>query len=47
MSKYYNQRETSWTTEKYMKRIKEMAAVEKAMAPLYDDFSLITQSIAK
>lgn len=47
MSKYYNHRETSWTTEKYMQRIKEMAAVEKAMAPLYDNFSSITQNIAK
>ena len=37
MSKYYNQRETSWTTEKYMKRIKEMADVEKAMTPIYDN----------
>lgn len=47
MSKYYNQRETSWTTEKYMQRIKEMAAVEKAMASIYDNFSSITQNIAK
>lgn len=39
MSKFYNQRESSWTTEKYMQRIKEMAAVEKAMAPLYDSFN--------
>ena len=47
MSKYYKQREGSWTTEKYLERIKEMAAVEKAMAPLYDSFSSITQNIAK
>jgi spore coat-associated protein S len=47
MSKYYNQRETSWTTEKYMQRIKEMAAAEKAIAPLYDNFSSLIQNIAK
>lgn len=47
MSKYYKQRESSWTTEKYMQRIKEMAGVEKALTPLYDNFSSITQSIGK
>ena len=47
MSKYYNQREASWTTEKYMKRIKEMIAVEKAMTPIYDNFGSITQNISK
>ena len=46
MSKYYNQIEESWTTDKYMQRIKEMVVVEKTMAPVYDNFSLITQSIA-
>jgi spore coat-associated protein S len=45
MSKYYNQRETSWTTEKYMRRIKEMVEVEKAMTPIYDNFSSLTQNI--
>jgi CotS family spore coat protein len=47
MSKYYNQRETSWTTEKYMQRIKEMAEVEKSMTPLYDNFSTLIQGISK
>ena len=45
MSKYYNQREVSWTTEKYMQRIKAMVDVEKAMTPLYDNFNSITQII--
>ncbi|MDF2593495.1 MAG: hypothetical protein K0S75_2961, partial [Clostridia bacterium] len=31
----------------YMQRIKEMAAVEKAMTPMYDNFSSIIQDIAK
>lgn len=47
MSKYYNQREISWTTEKYLQRIIEMAAVEKAMTPIHESFSSITQNIAK
>ncbi|MDF2840633.1 MAG: spore coat protein CotS family [Clostridia bacterium] len=47
MSKYYNQREDSWTTEKYMRRIKEMAEVEKSMASMYDNFDLLTQNIGK
>ena len=47
MSKYYNQREESWTTEKYMQRIKEMIDVEKTMAPIYDNFSSLTQNISK
>ena len=47
MSKYYNQREASWTTEKYMKRIKEMIEVEKAMTPVYDNLGSITQNISK
>lgn len=47
MSKYYKQREGSWSTEKYMQRIKEMAALERAMAPLYDSFDSIIQNISK
>lgn len=47
MSKYYNQRETSWTTEKYMKRIREMADVEKTMAPIYDNINTIAQIAGK
>jgi spore coat-associated protein S len=47
MSKYYKQRESTWTTEKYMQRIKEMAEVEKAMTSLYENFSSLTQNISK
>ncbi|MDF2592901.1 MAG: cotS2 [Clostridia bacterium] len=45
MSKYYDQKEPTWTTEKYMLKIREMAEVEKAMAAIYDNFSSIISNM--
>jgi CotS family spore coat protein len=38
MNKYYYQRDKEWTTEKYFKRIKEMSAFEKTIAPVINNF---------
>jgi len=47
MSKYYSQKEPTWTTDKYMLKISEMAKVEKSVAPIYDNLDLLVQSIIK
>jgi spore coat-associated protein S len=41
MSKYCNQIEESWTTGKYMEKLREMVYIEKTMAPIYDDLNLL------
>lgn len=38
MNKYYYQRDASWTTEKYLSRIKEMAAFERTISPVMKQF---------
>lgn len=37
MSKYYERREESWTEGKYLKRLKEMIALEKSMDPVLEN----------
>lgn len=44
MNKYYYNRDKEWTTEKYLKRIKEMSQIEKSKVSILDNFdSLIPQ----
>lgn len=39
MNKYYYSRDKEWTEDKYFKRIKEMAAFEKTVTPIIDNFN--------
>jgi len=41
VNKYYYKRDKEWTEEKYMRRIIEMAALEKTAEPILDDFNSI------
>ncbi|MCX7924099.1 MAG: CotS family spore coat protein [Clostridia bacterium] len=47
MNKYYYKRDKEWTNEKYLKRIKEMCALEKTITPVLDNFDSIIASIRK
>lgn len=38
MNKYYYRRDKEWSEEKYFKRMKEMAAFEKTISPILDNF---------
>lgn len=38
INKYYYKRDKEWSTEKYLKRIKEMSAIEKSKSLLLDKF---------
>lgn len=42
MNKYYYQRDKEWSPQKYLQRIKEMAAFEKTITPIIDNFDLLT-----
>jgi len=42
VSKYFYKRDKEWTYEKYLKRIREMAAFERTAEPVLEDFSRIT-----
>ncbi len=41
VNKYYYRRDKDWSDDKYLQRIVEMAAFEKAAQPLLDDFNSI------
>lgn len=45
MSKYYYQREKTYTNEKYLEKIQETANTEKSMASVFGDFDSILQNI--
>ncbi|MDD2574392.1 MAG: CotS family spore coat protein [Bacillota bacterium] len=46
MTKYYEKREKTWTVAKYLRRLKEMTAVEKTIGQVLDGFdALIRQQI--
>ncbi|MFZ5988998.1 MAG: CotS family spore coat protein [Bacillota bacterium] len=38
MNKFYYKRDKEWSYEKYLKRIKEMAAFERTLTPILDNF---------
>ena len=41
VNKYYYRRDKDWSEDKYMQRIVEMAAFEKSIQPLLDDFASV------
>lgn len=43
MNKYYYQRDKEWSPQKYLQRLKEMAAFEKTIVPLLDNFQALTR----
>lgn len=43
MNKYYYQRDKEWSPQKYLQRLKEMAAFEKTIAPLLDNYQALTR----
>jgi CotS family spore coat protein len=45
MSKYYYQREKTFTSEKYLEKIHETAEIERSMTSVFGDYNAIMQSI--
>jgi len=41
MSKYYENRENTWTQEKYLKRLNEMLKIERSVEPIIENFDAI------
>ena len=41
MSKYYENREKTWTQEKYLKRLNEMLKIERSVEPIIENFDAI------
>jgi len=44
MSKYYEQRDSTWVEDKYVRRLKEMIKVEKSIEPILENFESIIPS---
>lgn len=44
MSKYYEQRDSTWVEDKYARRLKEMIKIEKSIEPLLQNFESIIPS---
>ncbi|QUI24237.1 CotS family spore coat protein [Vallitalea pronyensis] len=45
MSKYYQQREASWSEDKYVKKLKHVIAIEKSKEPIIEAFNSIIDSL--
>lgn len=43
MNKYYYKRDKEWTTEKYLKKIKEMAEIERSKVSILENFDSLVQ----
>ena len=44
MSKYYEDREATWTEDRYVERLKTMIKVEKSIEPILQNFEKIIPS---